>query len=184
MLFRRRTRPDLLSRLRVALWPRRSWGRSFRYYAKRVVRLRGSPRAIAAGVAAGVFASFTPFIGFHFILGFVIAFAIGGNLIAAALGTAVGNPLTFPFIWAATHRIGSQILGRTDIGEPPVEVAQHWTERSLDALLPIVGPMVVGSIPLGAPIALAFYVIVFYSVRGFQRLRRERLARRNDAQER
>jgi uncharacterized protein (DUF2062 family) len=32
-------------------------------------------------------------------------------MIAAAFGTAVGNPLTFPAIWAATHGAGTAILG-------------------------------------------------------------------------
>ncbi len=178
MLFRRRTEPGLLARVRVALWPRRSWLRSFRYYAKRVMRLSGTPHAIAAGVAAGVFASFTPFIGLHFILGFFIAFLVGGNLIAAAFGTAFGNPLTFPFIWAATHRVGSLVLGRHGAGGAAIDVPADWAERSFDALAPIIGPMVVGSVPLGVPAALAFYIGVLYSVRGFQKMRRERLAKR------
>ncbi len=178
MLFRRRQRQDLLARLRVALWPRRSWGRSFRYYAKRIPRLSGSPRAIAAGVAAGVFASFTPFIGLHFIIGFVIAFLVGGNLIAAALGTAVGNPITFPFIWAATHRVGSIVLGQGESVAPTVESASLWSLRSFDALVPIFGPMIVGAIPLGGVCALAVYAGVFHSVRAFKRMRSERLAAR------
>ena len=83
MLFGRRTRPRPSERLRIALWPRRSFRRSFAYYKHRVMRLEASPHAIAAGVAAGAFASCTPFVGFHFILSFVLAWVIGGSMIAA-----------------------------------------------------------------------------------------------------
>jgi uncharacterized protein (DUF2062 family) len=160
----------------VALWPPRSWGRSIKYYSKRILRLSGSPHAIAIGVACGVFASFTPLLGFHFLLGFFLAFILGGNMIAAALGTAFGNPFTFPLIWAGTHRIGSSILGIREPSEPAIEVAGNWAETSLDVLGPLIGPMLVGAVPLGLPTALVFYFIVLYSVSAFQRLRRERLA--------
>jgi hypothetical protein len=152
MLFRRRQPAALSNRLRVALWPRHSWSRSARYFAKRVLRLSGSPHAVAAGVAAGVFASFTPFLGFHFIIGIAIAFLIGGNFLAAALGTAFGNPITFPIIWATTYKVGGLILG---LG-------------SASAALP----------HLGVPTAVAFYFISLYAVRAFQRVRVERLAAR------
>jgi uncharacterized protein (DUF2062 family) len=178
MLFRRRVRPDLLTRLRVAAWPRRSWSRSAKYFAKRVLRLSGSPHAIAAGVAAGAFASFTPFIGFHYIIGFVIAFLIGGNLLAAALGNAIGNPLTLPLIWASTYHLGNAILGTRGRVIETGELSRNLAEKSFDAILPVIRPMAVGAVPLGAATALALYVVVLYSVRAFQTMRRERLAAR------
>jgi uncharacterized protein (DUF2062 family) len=182
MLFRSRARPGLLERVRVAAWPRRSWSRSAKYLSKRVLRLSATPHAIAAGVAAGCFASFTPFIGLHFILSFVFAFIIGGNMIAAAIGTAVGNPLTFPFIWATTFNIGNMILGHPGHRVPPGELSRNLAERSLDAIYPLIGPMLAGGLAVGIPVSAALYVLVFYSVRGFQSLRRERLAERRRQQ--
>jgi uncharacterized protein (DUF2062 family) len=183
MLFRSRVRPGVLKRLRLAAWPRHSWSRSARYFTKRILRLSGSPHAIAAGVAAGTFASFTPFIGFHFLIGFVIAFLLGGNMVAAALGTAVGNPLTFPFIWASTYKVGSIILGAdaTATAMASGQLSPELFARSLDAIAPIVGPMVVGSVPLGVPASVALYILVFQSVRGFRALRQQRIAARQRA---
>ncbi len=177
MLFRRRENQSFMSRMRTAVWPRHSWSRSTRYFAKRVLRLSGSPHTVAAGVAAGVFASFTPFVGLHFIISFIVAFAIGGNLIAAAMGTFVGNPLTFPLIWASTYTIGNHILGQSD-ALALEELHRHLAERSFDALVPIIGPMLVGAIPLGIPVALVFYVLSFFAVRAFRDMRREQLAAR------
>jgi uncharacterized protein (DUF2062 family) len=182
MLFRQREQPDLKERLRVAAWPRRSWSRSARYFVKRVLRLSATPHAIAAGVAAGCLASFTPFIGFHILLSFVIAFIIGGNMIAAAIGTGVGNPLTFPLIWATTFNVGNLVLGHPPPRAPGVGPTHNLAERSFDAIYPLVGPMLTGGVVIGLPVAVILYVLVFYSVKGFQTLRRERLAERRRQQ--
>ena len=44
----------------------------------RIKRLPGTPQSIAAGVACGVAASFTPFIGLHFVLAALFAWLVGG----------------------------------------------------------------------------------------------------------
>lgn len=143
-----------------------------RYFTKRILRLSASPHAIAAGVAAGVLASSTPFLGLHFIIGFLIAFLIGGNMIAAALGTFFGNPLTFPFIWASTFEIGTQILGVENITLDSEDIANQLLTKSFDSLIPIFKPMLVGAVPLGAGLSLLSYVLVFSAVRTYQRRRR------------
>jgi uncharacterized protein (DUF2062 family) len=167
--------------MKLALWPRVSFRRSFEYFRKRVLRLAGSPHAIAAGVAAGVFSAFTPFLGLHIVIALVIAFFVGGNFIAAALGTTVANPVTLPFIWASTYKLGHAMLGggrfRTG-GDLP----RNFAEKSLHAIWPVIKPMLIGSIPLGIIAGLIFYVIVFYAARAFQAMRRERLAERRKAQ--
>ena len=141
MLFKRRTPPSWQETFRVWLWPRRSWLRSTQYVTKRILRLTATPYAIAAGVAAGVFTSFTPFMGLHFLVAALFAWLIRGNLIASALGTFFGNPLTFPIIWAATFNTGALILGKiyspiagaAPMGPPPISTLV-WL---LFALLPI-----------------------------------------------
>lgn len=184
MLFRRRHRPTRIERLRVAVWPRNSWSRSTRYFSKRVLRLTATPNAIALGFAAGAFASFTPLVGFHFLTAFALAYVIRGNLIAAALGTSVGNPLTFPFIWASTFKVGQWILhGRAPKADPH-KVHQQFQEglfeKSLDALWPMLKPMFIGAVPLGLIVATVSYVIVYKSVEVYQRRRKTRLASKGD----
>lgn len=175
MLFRSRTKAPLSERVRVALWPRVSWSRSAQYFKQRVFRLSGSPHAIALGVAIGAAMSCTPFIGFHILFGLLIAVAVGGNLIASALGTAFGNPITFPIIWASTYRLGQMILGN-----PPVHGEEHiahsLASRSFDTLWPILKPMMVGAIPLGLASAAVMYVLSYQGVRAFRAIRSERLA--------
>lgn len=177
MLFRRKTPPQWRERTRIAVWPRRSWRRSFAYYKFRVLRLGASPHAIAAGLAAGIFASFTPLIGFHFILGFLVAWLLAGNLVAAAIGTAVGNPLTFPVIWVSSFQLGRLVLG----GEAPVthpldlKLSPDLFLTSFEALWPTFVPMLVGGTILGTLAGLAAYVMVRSAVVAFQGMRRQRL---------
>lgn len=185
MLFRRRSQPALGERVRIFFLPRRSYGRSFKYYGKRVLRLSGSPHAVAAGVAAGVAASCTPFIGFHFILSFVIAFIVRGNFLAAAIGTAVGNPLTFPLIWLLDFRLGTWISGLWRDGPPmrlPPDFPQSILTEGWDGIRPLLEPMVIGAIPLGIVVGLVFYVVVRAALTAYQRNRRERLAEKRASQ--
>lgn len=184
MLFRRRNKPTRVERMRVAVWPRHSWSRSTRYFGKRVLRLTATPHAIALGFASGAFASCTPLVGFHFLTAFALAYILRGNLIASALGTSVGNPLTFPFIWAFTFKIGQWILhGRAPHADPQ-EVHQKFQnglfEKSLDSLWPMLKPMLIGGIPLGLVIGTVSYLIVYKSVEVYQRRRRQSLAAKGE----
>ena len=171
MLFQRREKEDVWQRTRLALVPRRNYARSWRYVIKRIMRIRATPYAIAMGVAAGTFASFTPFMGFHFILSFALAWPLRGSMIAAAFGTAVGNPLTFPFIWTATHQLGSLLLGMSR-NESASNFGQVWAENGLGALWePFLKPMIVGGIPLGGVFGVGFFALTYFGVRTFQRRR-------------
>jgi len=178
MLFRRRTKPTLTERIRIALWPSNGWKRSLRYFGKRVVRLSGSPHAVALGFAAGVFISWTPFVGFHILMGMALAFIFGGNLVAAALGTVIGNPLTFPFMWWSSFSLGNRMLADggtpTDFGD----VAHALASQPLSGILPLIKPLTVGSLPLGIASALLAYGAVYVAVRTYQRARRHRLEAR------
>lgn len=188
MLFGRRKPASYIETLRVMLWPRRSWARSTKYMSKRILRLTASPHAIAAGVAAGMMASITPFVGFHFLIAFAIAYVIGGNFIAAATGTFFGNPISFPIIWASTHRLGSLILS----GETP-EKESHKMEALADTKVidvgfsglfdritglwePVIKPMLVGSIPLGICIGILGYIFTRWASAAFNASRKRRRA--------
>lgn len=167
-----------MQRLRLFLWPQKSHLRSFQYFGKRVLRLKATPHAIAAGVAAGVFASWTPLIGFHFILAFALAYAAAGNMIAAGLGTAFGNPFTFPFIWAATYKLGHRMLDSgQNVDGTHIELVSLVRHVDLGQLWePVLKPMLVGCWPPGIAFAVIFYILTFWSVRAFQERRRRVLA--------
>ena len=93
-----------------SFYPRGGWTRASRYVAHRLRRLPDPAHKISRGVAAGVFVTFTPFFGFHFVLSAAVAWVLRGNILAALLSTFVGNPLTFPFIAAISLEIGAWML--------------------------------------------------------------------------
>jgi uncharacterized protein (DUF2062 family) len=179
MLFRRKNPVSLGQRIRDVLWPRRSFWRSAKYFTKRLLRLSATPHAVAAGVAAGVFVSFLPIPGFHFLLAAAVGWVLGGNVVASALGTAVGNPLTFPLIWGATYELGRFLLhGRAIDGVEPLQVGVALRNFSFSQIWePLLKPMTVGAIPLGLAFALVFYVVMRWTVAVFQEQRRLRPAR-------
>ncbi len=151
MLFRRRETESFLERMRVHIWPRRSWGRSSRYVVYRLRRLSATPHAIALGFAVGAFAAVTPYIGTHMAMAALIAWAIGGSMVAALLGTFVGNPLTYPFIWFASYKIGNIMLGAPCALKRTSTCRTGSFQSSFDHLWPILKPMTLGSIPVGLP---------------------------------
>ena len=162
--------------MRVAMWPRRSFTRSARYFSKRVMRLTATPHAIAAGVGAGAFASFLPYLGFHFLIAMGIAWFLRGSLLASMLGTAIGNPLTFPIIWAAGLATGREILQMTGPhAAEQMRIGELLAQGDLLNLWgPLVYPMTVGGAALGLVVGVVSYVITRWAVAGFQARRRKR----------
>lgn len=175
-MFQRRKKKPLLLKSRDVLWPKMGWDRLASYYRHRVGRLQGTPYMIAAGFASGAAVSFTPLMGFHFIIAILLAFAVRGSLLAAMFGTAIGNPWTFPLIWLLIYKLGHFI-----IGENP-ELTGNSTGLSLHQILDAPAefflPALVGSIPC----AIVVWFVVFFPLRRlvkeYQTRRRLRLARR------
>ena len=111
MVFKRRTKRSYAQIVTESFWPRGGWARAFHYVKHRLRRLPDTPARIARGIFAGVFVSFTPLFGFHFLAGAAVALVVNGNILAALLATFVGNPLTFPFIALLAMKIGHWMLG-------------------------------------------------------------------------
>ncbi len=163
------------------VWPRKGFMRPVRYFQRRIVRLSASPHAIAAGFTAGILVSWTPVIGVHIVIAFVLAYIVRGNLLAATLGClAAGNPFTYPFIWAITWEIGHLILGR-DSGNQGGSIDLPALFHQLDVWQlwdVVLKPMLIGAIPPAIVSGVIVYSITFYGVRGFQRRRKARLMER------
>lgn len=172
-------------RIRDAIWPRMGIRRYAAYLKNKVLRLSATPYAVAVGVASGAAVSCFPFVGLHFILGFILAYILRGNMIAAAIGTAWGNPITFPFLFSASYQLGSLLTG---IFWPSEAVTEESTEiisqglfsgpLDLAAILPTIATMCVGATPISLITFGVFYWITFTVVHRFQTRRSERLLRR------
>lgn len=111
MVFRRRDRRPLLRALADFLYPRGGWTRAFHYVKHRMRRLPDTPERIARGIWAGVFTTFTPFYGLHFLVAAIVASAMRGNILAALMATFFGNPLTYVPIGVVSLKTGHALLG-------------------------------------------------------------------------
>ncbi|MGI9502282.1 MAG: DUF2062 domain-containing protein [Geminicoccaceae bacterium] len=171
------------------------WRRLGTYLLKRLTRLSGTPQSIACGFACGAAISFTPFVGFHILLSMVLAWLLRGHIIASVVGTVVGNPWTFPFIWLATYKVGQILLGSAEAAPwPAVTMFKHvvtdlggliwptltgqntWeaVKQVLIDLRALIWPMFIGSIPLALIAGIAFYLPLAKVIDAFQRTRESR----------
>lgn len=154
------------------IWPRRSWERSLRYVALRLMRIPATPHQLALGCAIGVFAAITPLVGVQMVLAGLLAVALKASFAAAMIGTFFGNPAVWAFVWPATYSSGAFFLGLpTGLGD--IQIGAEL-ERFADTLFqfspdmfaaafavvwPLWKPMIIGTIPVGLIIAGLFYVI-------------------------
>ena len=163
--------------MRSWLWPRAGWQRTTQHAWIRIRRLKDTPHAIAGGFTSGIVVSFTPLLGLHVILAFVLAWAVRGNLIAALVGTLAGNPLTFPFIWALIYNVGARLSGADHSGHfdpsafPAVEILLEEPQWSVTDVF---ATMMLGSVPVCLSLALAIYPVTRWSVGLYQQKRQQR----------
>lgn len=197
MLFKRRDKQHWVETLRSYVLPRAGWKRTLIYFGHRVRRIPDSPTRIARGISFGVFTSFSPFFGFHILLALLLCKLFRGNMFAAAAGTAIGNPFTFPIIIASALKLGTFLLGTDPATTNLHHIGQdfqrvfHALWRSLKALFgvghsqmadvwPFIVDVMLPYILGGALIGLVFAVGSFYITRpliiAYQNIRRKKLA--------
>ena len=135
------------------------------YYKLKLARLPASPHAIAAGFACGSMVSFTPLLGLHFLLAIVFAYIIRGNYVAALLGTIVGNPITFPFIWGLIYKVGAFVISNKQ------KELNH--EINFDMIITqtyeIFLPMLLGGAILAIPVWLLTYSLTHSFVSSYKK---------------
>lgn len=93
------------------IYPRGGWLRAFEYVKHRLRRLPDPPERIARGIMVGVFTTFSPFYGLHFVVAGALAVIFRGNFLAALLATFFGNPLTYVPIGIVSLNTGHFLLG-------------------------------------------------------------------------
>lgn len=165
MLLKRRDKQPLGHKLLAFFWPRRGPVRAIKYIWHRLARMPDTSHRLAAGFASGAAVSFTPLIGLHFGLGFLLALLTRGNLLASAIGTAVGNPWTFPFIFTLAGQTGELILGKaadTDVSPVSVSLLLDSPLEYFASLWHTLYPLIIG----GIPNALIVWCVFYFGLRG------------------
>ena len=140
------------------------------YYWLRLARLPGSTYAISSGFACGSMVSFTPLLGLHFFLAVIFAFIIRGNVIAALFGTAIGNPLTFPFIWGLIYNIGAFITSKPNSNL----ISNISIELILNETYEVFLPMMIGGGVLALPIWFLTYIIMYSFISSYKKTKKNK----------
>ena len=134
------------------------WQRLCRYVYIRFIRLRGHPKAIARGLAAGVFAGSYPLFGLQTLIGVAIAAAVRGNKLVAAAGTWISNPFTYVPIYAFNYQIGRLILGQSTETALTNRSPQEWMSLGFDITI----ALLIGSTIVGIVLAIISYYTGLY----------------------
>ena len=196
MVFRRRDRRSPWRAAAEAVYPRGGWMRALNYIKHRLRRLPDSPEKIGRGIAAGVFISFTPLYGLHFIGGLLIAKLIRGNLLASVIGTFANNFLTLVPISAMAVGLGYWMLGKELERHLVRDLGRYFSQAGWDLwhnlwaiftpetmdwtwlrvfFREVFVPYLVGGIGPGILVALASYWVTVQVVRAYQAGRRKAL---------
>lgn len=139
----KRSKPRSYSQIATEfVYPPGGFKRSTTYLWHRLRRLPDRPQRIARGMALGVFLSFSPLHGFHFIVAALICLLVRGNVIAAFVGTFAGNPLTTPFIALGAVGLGRRLLDMPGKITPQFIFGEfsHATAKIWGNVLSAVGP--------------------------------------------
>lgn len=173
-LFSRRIKKSFNKKARDFVWPRIGWSRVFSYYRKRLFRIKDNASAIACGVACGVAVSMTPFIGLHLLVTAGACLMLRGNIIAGMIGTLVGNPITFPFIWIISYYIGTFILGIE--ADPTALKAGLSYDIIKTQFMTLFLPLVLGGVLIAIPAWFATYYPIKNVITRYQEMRKKRMS--------
>ena len=103
-------------------------------------------------------------------------------MLASAVGSFAGNPLTYPVIWISTFTVGSVLLdssasaemstlsdGAEALGRSIRDASPDGVASAVQGLWPILKPMALGSLPLGGLSAVLTYFLVRQLARAHKR---------------
>lgn len=137
-----------------------------------LLHIDDTPERTASAFALGVFFGFSPFLGFHTLLGILFAFLLNVNRVAVLLGVYSNLPWILAPYYTGVTLLGARITGHEPppgfvaqfraLFELPLYHGEFW-HRLMTLLKPLLWPYAVGS-TLGAlllaaaayPLALAF----------------------------
>lgn len=121
----------------------------------KITKINDTPESLARGIAIGFFFGVSIFWGLQILLSLVFAQIFKGNKKASIIMTAVSNPLTTPFIYSASYKIGHFIVNDQ---EKIIDYSAISTFRDiLDLGLPFIEAIFTGTIIVGLSGGIACY---------------------------
>lgn len=121
---------------------------NIREFVERVKKLEGDPHYIAMGMAIGVFVGITPTMPFHTVIAVALAFILRGSKAAAAIGVWFCNPLTAPFFYLGSYKVGMFIFGNSAPFDIKYESILELIKLGMDVTMAMIaGGIILGILP-------------------------------------
>ncbi len=145
----------------------------FKKLKKRIKKLKGDPHYIALGMAAGVFIAATPTFPLQTFFAIGLAFILKASKTAAAIGSLFSNPLTIPFIYWGSYKIGYLFSKNiTALNIKKINFAEMLNYGADIAVAMFAGGAILGIIP--AFIAYFITKKIFIKIRNRQLIREKK----------
>ncbi len=113
-MFKRREKRSVFRFFYEVIFSLKGISRAIEYVGIRLKRIPDTPHKISLGMSCGIFASFTPLFGLHFLIAGLLSYVLRANVLASLIGTFIGNPITFPIITVFNLKLGEWILGSSE----------------------------------------------------------------------
>ncbi len=144
-----------------------------------LLHIDDTPERTAAAFALGVFFGFSPFLGFHTVLGILFAFLLNLNRVAVLLGVYSNLPWMLAPYYATATWLGAQVTRDrlpadlrprlTSLFELSLLHDKFW--QGLFAIIkPLLWPYTVGSLVGAVAVAAAAYPLALAFVRSRRRI--------------
>ncbi|MGA7577712.1 MAG: DUF2062 domain-containing protein [Desulfobaccales bacterium] len=150
-----------------------SFKRSLRYHWLKFLRLQDEPWKLSWGMALGVFIGITPTVPFHMVSVLFLAPILGISPVAAFLGLQICNPLTFPFLYLASYKVGNLLLHG---GAPLVWPEGHSFSQMLHLLWQGGLALQVGGLLIAIPPTIASYFLSIWLIKRYRRFKESKPA--------
>jgi uncharacterized protein (DUF2062 family) len=130
---------------------------------RRFIQAHDSPRAMAGGMAIGIFFGFIPVFGLKTLLALGTSLATRSNLIAAVVGVTLHDIFcwSWPFLYRLEFQMGHWILSNTHQFAPKLLRTDFRLSEILqwDNFIDVLYPWLLGSIIIAIPFTCLAYVI-------------------------
>lgn len=143
----------------VPIWkhPRRL----LRYGYLRLMRIEGSPKAVARGLAIGVFVGLLPIVPLHMVTALGLSYLLRGSKVAAVLGTWVSNPLDMVPLYLLVYYLGRAV---TPFDIPTLNTSRLNIGEIMSDGLDLMLVMLTGGLIIAVPAALLTYFLTYQVV--------------------
>jgi len=144
-----------------------------------LLHIQDSPERTAAAFALGVFFGFSPFLGFHTLLGIVAAFLLNMNRVAVLMGVYSNLPWFLAPYYAIATMVGAELTGK----RPPPDfrlqlgrlfelslLQEDFWRRLMIVMKPLLWPYTVGSMLCAMVLAAAAYHLALAFVTSRRRI--------------